>query len=355
MLLGLCGCGTPGAPQPPSLKLPAPVTDLEAKRKGAQVTLTWTPPTQTSDRENIRQAGQTEVCRAVGAKEMTSCGTPVASLADAQVEHWTKATIVGRKDFTDTLPPEWIAQNPTGFATYALEDRNARGRSAGLSNQVKVPLAPTLPAPEGLQAKVTADGVELSWGEVSANPALAKEARTGHPEVSYVYRVFRQTEGENKPEVMAGEVGGDATSYLDHSAEWEKTYAYRVAPVTRVKQSSGEAIEVEGDDASVNVDVQDVFPPATPTGLQAVFSGVGQKPFMDLTWAPNLEQDLAGYNVYRHEAGRQAQKINPEVVKTPSFRDDKVEAGHQYFYSVSAVDERGNESGRSEEASESVK
>jgi fibronectin type 3 domain-containing protein len=211
-----------------------------------------------------------------------------------------------------------------------------------------------------LQAKVTPDGVELSWSEEN-NPTLPKEGRTGHPdssghpELSFLYRVFRQTEGENKPEVMAGEVGGEATSYVDHSAEWEKTYAYRVAPVTKVKQSAGEAIEVEGDDASVNVDVKDVFAPATPTGLQAVFSGVGQKPFVDLTWAPNLEQDLAGYNVYRHESGTAAQKINGELVKTPSFRDDKVEAGRQYFYSVSAVDERGNESGRSEDASETVK
>jgi fibronectin type 3 domain-containing protein len=42
-------------------------------------------------------------------------------------------------------------------------------------------------------------------------------------------------------------------------------------------------------------------------------------------------------------------------VKTPSFRDDKVQMGHEYFYSVSAVDERGNESGRSEEANEAIK
>jgi fibronectin type 3 domain-containing protein len=278
---------------------------------------------------------------------MSTCGTPAATLADAQVERWTKSTIVGRKDFTDTIPPDWIAQNPTGFATYALEDRNERGKSAGLSNLVKVSLAPTLPAPAELQAKVTSDGVELNWtgaqGDVQ-NPAL-----------SYLYRVFRQTEGENKPEVVAGEVGGNESSYVDHSVEWEKTYSYRVAPITRVKQSSGEPIEVEGDDASVNVDAHDTFAPAVPTGLQAVFSGVGQKPFMDLTWAPNLEQDLAGYNVYRHEAGTQAQKISGDLVKTPSFRDDKVEAGHQYFYSVAAVDERGNESERSEEASETVK
>jgi len=33
----LPGCGTPGAPQPPSLKLPKPVNDLQAVRKGDTV------------------------------------------------------------------------------------------------------------------------------------------------------------------------------------------------------------------------------------------------------------------------------------------------------------------------------
>jgi fibronectin type 3 domain-containing protein len=40
------------------------------------------------------------------------------------------------------------------------------------------------------------------------------------------------------------------------------------------------------------------------------------------------------------------------LVKTPAFRDMNVVAGKTYFYSVSAVDQRGNESGRSEETSE---
>ena len=34
------GCGTVGAPQPPSLHLPEPVRDLRASRKGDKVTLT---------------------------------------------------------------------------------------------------------------------------------------------------------------------------------------------------------------------------------------------------------------------------------------------------------------------------
>jgi hypothetical protein len=46
--------------------------------------------------------------------------------------------------------------------------------------------------------------------------------------------------------------------------------------------------------------------------------------------------------------------LNSELVKTPAFRDSHVVSGKTYFYSVSAVDERANESARSEEASESV-
>ena len=123
--------------------------------------------------------------------------------------------------------------------------------------------------------------------------------------------------------------------------------------VTLVDQPSPE--QVEGDDsAPVQVLARDVFPPKPPTRLQAVFSGPGQKPFIDLVWAGNGEADLAGYNVYRHEAGSEPVKMNTELVKTPAFRDSDVIAGRQYFYSISAVDARGNESPRSEEDSETV-
>ena len=98
----------------------------------------------------------------------------------------------------------------------------------------------------------------------------------------------------------------------------------------------------------------DVFPPAVPTGLQAVFSGAGQKAFIDLTWNADTNDDLAGYNVYRHQGTSATTKINADLVKAPAFRDAHVDPGHTYFYSVAAVDVRGNESVRSEENSEQV-
>jgi fibronectin type 3 domain-containing protein len=88
--------------------------------------------------------------------------------------------------------------------------------------------------------------------------------------------------------------------------------------------------------------------------LQAVFSGEGQKPFIDLLWAPDSEGDLAGYNVYRREDGGAPFKVNSEPVKTSAYRDFAVLPGKKYFYLITAVDLRGNESGRSEEASEQV-
>ena len=138
----------------------------------------------------------------------------------------------------------------------------------------------------------------------------------------------------------------------DANLEWEKTYDYRIEIVTICQPKE---MKIEGDDSpEVKVFADDVFPPAVPSGLQAVFSGPGQQAFIDLIWAPVTDVDLDGYNVYRHEEGSVPVKINAALVKTPAYRDAAVVSGKNYFYSVSAVDLRGNESARSEEASEAV-
>src|SRR5438045_3416921 len=63
--LGLClfACGTPGAPQPPSLNIPKPIRDLAATRKGQVITLTWTNPTETTDGALVKRTGKIFVQR----------------------------------------------------------------------------------------------------------------------------------------------------------------------------------------------------------------------------------------------------------------------------------------------------
>jgi hypothetical protein len=349
-LLALCcACGVPGAPQPPSLKLPRPVRDLRAERKGDKVTLTWTAPRVTTDQQGIRQPGVTRVCRSLGTEPMSAC-TPVGEVPGAQAAPGKPAS------FVDTLAETLQQQRWTGVVTYAVDVQNADSRSAGLSNQVQISLAPALRAPVELKAEVTAQGVELRWrGDGYLRPG------SGAWEGSY--RVYREPlqEGARRVALGTGEMDNPqflnavvGFHFLDKSAEWENKYRYIVVPITRYGQGE-QAGEFEGEEAAVEVFAHDVFPPAVPTGLEAVYTPVPQQAgFIDLTWAPDTEADLAGYSIYRHEEGAAAVKVSSELVKTPAFRDRNVVTGHRYFYSVSAVDLRGNESARSGEASEAV-
>lgn len=337
----LTGCGSQGNPLPPSLELPKPVSDLKAARKGDQVRLTWTAPRETTDKLRIKEAGKTRVCRFAAAPAAREC-MEVAELPAGP------APASGAASYTDALPRELQEQNPTGFAVYTVEVTNARDRSAGPSNAVRVPLAPTLPPPTGLQARVTAEGIALSFSAPS--PPAARDTFT------HSLRIYRRAAGATA-ETVAGELPLPASqpALLDKGFEWEKSYQYHVTTVTKIAPPGGTPVEVEGDDSStVEIVARDSFPPAAPTDVQAVASAGGGQSFIDLTWTPNNEADLAGYNVYRREPAGQPQKINAEPVKTPAFRDSGVSPGQAYLYSVSAVDLRANESGRSEETSETV-
>ena len=351
IIAGLAGCGTPGAPQLPSLQLARPVEDLTAARSGNRVELDWTLPVKNTDRTLVKHIPETRICRHDGVTLMSTC-TVVAELPTPKVPPLPKHK--GQKQqpealrlqYVDMLPAQLGQENPTGFVTYAVEEMNSKGRSAGLSNQVAIPVAPTLPAPDELSAQVNAEGVTISWS--GSAPASAPKGLT------YRYQIERRPVGG-----AAYIVVGDATpsargSYLDKTFEWQQKYEYRITTQTEVQTGGANAFFPGESSKPVEVFTRDIYPPAQPVGLQAVFSSVGQKPFIDLTWAPNLEGDLAGYNVFRRAEGGTPEKLNQQLVQVSSFRDENVKAGKKYIYSVSAVDLRRNESPRSPEASETV-
>lgn len=342
-------CATIGPPQPPSLELPKPPADVRAARKGDRVILTWTVPTVTTDRQSVRSAGPTRICRGLEAV-LTQCGVPVgeAGARPSSGVPSSKQKVAG--SYTDSLYRQLQSDNPSGFITYAIEVLNAGGRGAGLSNEVRVSLVRTLPPPRDFAARVTGQGVVLAWTNDirPANP---------QPSIHYLYRIYRKQEGSQQETVVSEVPAGGAPdlTLTDANIEWEKTYEYRAETVTVIAPENQPEVQVEGDDTpEIKVFAHDVFPPAVPSGLQAVASGPGQTTFIDLLWAPVPDVDLDGYNVYRHEEGAAPVKVNAALVKTPAYRDAVVVSGNSYVYSVSAVDVRGNESARSEEAGEKV-
>jgi len=333
MLVALSGCATPDAPQPPSLRIPSPVTDLRATRTGDRVTLSWTAPAQTTDDENIKRPGTIRVCRDVEAA--TAC-TPIVSDIPA---------LVGKaQQYTDTLSAEQMQH--TTVLVYHVQALNPAGRADQASNPATVPIGPTLPAPAALRLESTRSGVIVHWRGAAA-PKTA--------DLDFSYRILRRDAGSANWAALATIPAADGDlAYSDTTPVFGHDYDYAALGISHFSRT-GKDYEVEGDAAAPQtIAFRDVFPPGAPAGLQAVYAGVPGQDAIDLSWNPEQERELAGYNVYRHEQGGNPSRLNSELLPGTSYHDSHVLPGRKYFYSITAVDAHGVESKPSEEASESV-
>ena len=94
--------------------------------------------------------------------------------------------------------------------------------------------------------------------------------------------------------------------------------------------------------------IPDSVPPAAPTGLAAT----PYKSGVSLTWAANLEPDLAGYNLYRGTtSGGPYTKVNATTITAANYADGGLTNGAPYYYVLRAVDTSNNESTNSSQVS----
>lgn len=318
------------APQPPSLKLPQPVTDLAARRAGDEVLLDWTMPKRATDKVLLVGKQRAVVCRSAGPGPCVKVGNPLFAPEAAA-------------SFVDRLPAA-LASGPARPLAYTVELENHAGRTAGPSNVAITAAEPAPPPIERLRARAQANGIRLSW------------TPTGREETLRIQRILDEQKGSGKIAVPAKQAleftGVDQGRVLDHDAVLDHTYTYTAQRVERL-MLGGKTVEVASAASEpVTIDARDLFPPATPTGLEAVADPEAHA--IDLSWQPDTESDLAGYRVYRREAGSNAAPVRlPGATDpAPSFRDATAQPGHTYEYSVSALDRDGNESPRSAEVEE---
>jgi fibronectin type 3 domain-containing protein len=77
-------------------------------------------------------------------------------------------------------------------------------------------------------------------------------------------------------------------------------------------------------------------PPTPPQIAQVVATDFGSA--VVVSWAPNPETNVIGYNVYRSQDNSDTfVKINPALVTGTSYWDRTVQTGHTYTYRVTAV------------------
>ena len=347
LALGLAGfasgCGTPGAPQPPSLNLPDPVENLSATRTGNQVALSWTMPKRNTDKLPLTADVAVRVCRREESSPCQSAGNALKLSPDAMGE------------FVETLPPALVSGSPRTLS-YFVELTNRNGRAAGFSNAAIV-LAGQAPGPVvDLAAEVRKDGIVLRWAPGNPNDAIRLHRKLLTRTPSKPQQGLLGTIPEQVDENLLVDSQPQANRAIDKDIHLGQTYEYRAQRISRVTVD-GKAFELAGEiSAPLPVEAKDVFPPATPIGLAAVAT-IGENPgetAIDLSWQPITEADLAGYIVYRREGDESWQRISPAPSVAPAFHDTHVQPGHTYSYSVSAIDQGGHESAHSAEAQETV-
>ena len=343
LAVGLAGCGTEAAPQPPSLDLPDHVTNLDATRTGNEVRLTWTMPKKNTDKLLLKGDVDVRVCRKEDAKPCEQAGSALMLAPGA----------AGR--FSETLPATLASGSPRALS-YFVELKNRNGRSVGLSNTAVVAAGEAPPPVTDLTAEVRKAGVVLHWTSDEKGLAVRLHRKLLNPPAAKPKQGMMAPEPEPVEEDLLVEAGSRGQA-LDKSVHFGEMYEYRAQRVVPV-EADGQKLELGGEFSQpVRVEVKDVFPPSVPTGLAAVASEGenGAGPSIDLSWQPDTEADLAGYIVYRREDNGDWQKISPQQpVVGPAFHDAQVQPGHTYHYAVSAIDQGGHESARSAEAKETV-
>ncbi len=380
------GCASPGPPRAPSLNLPEVVKDLTANRVGDEVSLQWDTPAKTTDRIDIKGLVTAEICRVtVSAPPTPPATTPACTVVK-------RLPVQSGPTQTSDVLPQTLTADPPALLAYRVQLVNANGRSAGPSKEAFAASGAAPPPVQQLRATAVREGVMLEWQKrdttadveldrrlegpggtpVPSAPAKAAPAKT----TSRSHKSLTPASTpQSKPQTLSmapstpAEIKlqtpkhtPDAGGTVDKTTHIGDSYIYTAQRV-RYITLNGHTQELRSViSPPITFAARDVFPPLVPTGLETVPGGATPADrSIDLSWTPNIEADLAGYNVYRQEvtstgevAGTAA-RLNSTPVVGPAYRDQTAVPGHRYSYRVTAVDATGNESAPSAAVQETLR
>lgn len=338
------GCGKRGAPVPPKERV-SQRAELAGFQRGDQVILSWKMPARNAPAGNIQHIARIDVYR-------------LAEPADAPLQ-LSEEQFADRSTLITTIP---VTNADFGlntlqyrdtllFATqsarlrYAVRYVNEAGQKAAFSNALVIePAAKVAAAPTSLSGEATQDAVILRWQASAANI-------DGTTPVNVLgYNIYRTT-SEKTPATLLNKTPVSGREFSDERFEFNKDYFYFVRAVSPGTQA--EPVE-SGESNVLKFRAVDTFAPAAPTAITLAAS----PNTISIFFAANLERDIAGYKIYRttdeSEDKAKWQLITPELLKTNTFQDTRVESGKKYFYFITATDTTGNVSERSEVVSETV-
>lgn len=299
--LAAASCGYVGDPLPPALNIPNPVQDLRAQQVESRLEVLFTIPPKTTENLPLTDISTVEL--------------RIGRLPEGgwNVDTWASGAKAIRVDAAKPGPVETdtdVREYAGAEVALAVRMANKKGRASGWSNIVTMRVETPVVTPAEFEADSAPNGAVVTW--------------KGYDGPVTVFR--------NGAQIGEGTKG----RYFDARAELGKSYHYEIQ--ARGEKAQGKRVGPRA------VTVEDRFAPGAPAGLNVV-AGAGT---VELSWNPNPENDIAGYSVQRAE-GAGAYSVAAAFVEAPAFTDRNVQRGMRYRYTVTAIDLRKNESGKSQE------
>ena len=340
-MLLFSACGKIGDPLPPIPKAPLIVTDLTATQQGTNIIVNFP----------VNKATLTDKLKRVDIYRATeNIDDPQGLTVDdfmiraALIESLNVNQLPGNTSqvsFTD--PIDFKTTNERTRFRYAVRLVNLDDRPADLSNYGMVaPLSLVAEAPTGLSFTVTQKELKINWQAPKANLNGSQPANV------LGYNLYRKNETEvikvNKTPLLQ-------PTLIETQFQFNAKYQYfvRTLSLPRTGAPASEVIESNSSEI-LTVIPKDTFPPTAPGSITIASRGG----LVSIFWPASSEPDVIGYNVYRSDDEKVWTKITARPITTITFSDKQVKANQKYFYQITAVDNAGNESPRSETLSETV-
>lgn len=299
--LVMFGCGKVGDPLPPLIRIPEAIKDFSVEQRGYKLHFSWTNPER-----NIDQSRSDDLERAVLSLE-------------AEEVAFVPEIIAGERGHLIFDVNDMVGSH----LNFKLYSYTSKGKVSAESNTASITVI-DVPGPIlSLTGIVDQNRVRLRWEKPNRRIDLAQS-----------YRVYRS-------DALLFEKPIETMRFDDLTFQVGETYRYMVVAVSSVRDGWVEGMPSD----PVTLIATDTTPPSAPSGLAITPADTG----VFLSWVPNSELDLAGYRVFRRIDPSKGFSELVELQSTTAFFDSDYEYGYQY--AVSAIDETGNEGGRSKPVS----
>ena len=328
---------TQTAPQ----KQTAPQTQSQPRTQTQSQTQTQT---QTQSQTQTQTQPQTapkapEVARTLGGDEFENLAEKLIEIPPDKIDSYMRDDTFVFQDKRDlkTGSDELQSWFYYGAKLYSKKNKeNEFGKLAALFPDV-VP-----EAPKQFLARASEKKITLQWAPVTQDIS-GKPLASG----TVAYDIYRGSSANFAPITPITQTTLSTITYDDTTFQFGKPYYYFVRAYLTTQRRDQQSAP-----SNINfIFPQDIYPPSVPQELNVVAAREG----MVLIWAPNPEEDVAGYNIYRKVEGEQDfKKINKDLVRETTFSDPDVKPGLKHYYEISAVDSAPvpNESPRSAEVFE---